>query len=41
MNLPRLDEKDPRGWAIRSDGIKVHFTITAAGEKLVKEGGTP
>ena len=28
-------------WAIGSEGIKVHFTITSAGQKLVSEGGTP
>jgi len=28
-------------WAIGSDGIKVHFTTTNAGEKLVNEGGAP
>lgn len=28
-------------WAIGSEGIKVHFTTTTAGDKLVNEGGSP
>lgn len=38
---PETDEVLKRWdtWAIGSEGIKVHFTTTTAGEKLVNEGG--
>jgi hypothetical protein len=28
-------------WVVAYEGIKVHFTTTSAGDKLVNKGGTP
>jgi hypothetical protein len=43
--IPRSDTEEVftrfDTWVVEYEGIKVHFTTTSAGDKLVNEGGTP
>ena len=43
--IPRSDTEEVLKrfdtWEVAYEGIKVHFTSTSAGDKLVNEGGTP
>ncbi len=43
--IPRSDTEEvlrqSDTWVVAYEGIKVHFTVTSAGAKLVSEGGHP
>jgi len=43
--IPRSDTEEvlrqSGTWLVAYEGIKVHFTVTSAGAKLVSEGGPP